>query len=141
MKKIVKFVTIALATAIATSMVSSCEKNPFGNSGEDTEYGEYQAGWTEKGDKLIYKQTLDYGVGSYTQVLIFTFENDICVKATGEFIWPTEILAKVFYDALEEEKANARLSGKKVIIDFTDTYKGLSKNDLKGAIDASGGWV
>ncbi len=144
MKTITKIISIVLATVLAVSAVSSCSGlgDLVNGDGENTEYGEYKAGWTEEGNKLIYKQSLDYGIGEYTQVLIFEFKNDKCVKATGEFIWPTAILAKAFYDELDaDDKANAKLSGKKVTIDLTDDYTDLTKTDLKAAIDASQGWM
>ncbi len=134
--------SIVLATALAVSVVSSCDMLDKIEDTEDTEYGQYKAGWTEEGDKLIYKQSLDYGVAEYTQVLIFEFKNNVCTKATGEFIWPTAVLAKTFYDGLDaEDQANAKLNGKKVTIDLTDTYTDLTKDDLKAAIDASQGWM
>ncbi len=141
MKRISKILSIVIAAALAVNIVSSC--NPLDKlmdaDGENTEYGEYKTGWTEEGDKLIWK----YGIeGSYTQVLIFEFKNDVCVKATGEFIWPTAILAQACYEGLgAEDKANAKVSGKKVTIDLTDSYKDLKKSDLKAGIDASGGWM
>ncbi len=144
MKKIVKLITIALAAAMTMTMVSSCDGlgSLLGDGSEDTEYGEYKAGWTEEGNKLIYKQTLDYGIGSYTQILIFEFSGDKCKKATGEFVWPSAILAQAFYEELDaDDKANAKISGKKVTIDLTDDYKDLSKSELKEAINATDGWM
>ncbi len=135
--------SIVLATALTVTMASSCEGlGSLLGDGEDTEYGEYKAGWTEEGNKLVYKQSLDYGIGSYTQVIIFEFKGDKCTKATGEFIWPSSILAKAFYEELDEDdKKLAKLSGSKVTIDLSEDYKDLSKEDLKASIDATGGWM
>ncbi len=140
MKRITKNILVALMAIFTLTTVFSCDKPS--NGGDDlTGWEKYTAGWTEEGDKLIYKQSFE-NTGGYTQILIFEFKNDRCIKATGEFIWSSAEFASIYYNALPEDiKPHAKLSGKKVIIDFTDDYRDLSKSTLKAAIDATDQWI
>ncbi len=139
MKRFFKIILIALAAIFTASMASSC--NMLGDIIENADDVGVEAKWTEKGNKLIYEVTVNYLLVKYKQVLTFEFENDTCVKATGEFIFDSAKLAREFYNELDdEEKKNATLDGKKIIMDQTEAYAGISKAELKEAIEASGGW-
>ncbi len=143
MKRIAKIIFIALATTFAFTATTSCDGlgNLINNDGEP-EYGELESGWTEQGNKLIYKISLNYVLGTYTQVMTFEFAGDKCAKATTEYVWSSEILAKSFYDSLdEEEKAKAKLSGKTISIDMTEDFKDMSKDEIKEAINAIDEWI
>ncbi len=135
MKRIVKSICIALATVLAMSSVSSC--NLLGNLDDMG----VKAEWKEEGNKMIYEATVNYLLGTYTQVLTFVFTDDVCTQATGEFIFQTAQMAQEFYNELtEEEKEKASIQGKKVTIDLTESYSSLTKTELKTRIEESGGW-
>ncbi len=143
MKSIVKFISLAFVTAFAFIATTSCDGlgNLMNNDG-NLEYGELESGWTEQGNKLIYKISLNYVLGKYTQVMTFEFSGDKCAKATTEYVWSSEVLAKSFYDSLDEvEKAKAKLSGKTISIDMTDDFKEMSKDEIKEAINAIDEWI
>ncbi len=143
MKRIVKIITIALLAVFTMNTASSCgELGDILDNTDDTEYGDIETGWTEKGNKLIYKISLDYILGKYTQVMTFEFSGETCIKATIEYIWSSDLLAQSFYESLDEdERAKAKLSGKTITMDATDDFKGMSKSEIKEAIDAIDEWL
>ncbi len=143
MKTIAKTFCIALLAMFTLTMPVSCDMLGNETEGEEnvTGWENYTAGWTEEGNKLIYKQSFDYGIAAYTQILIFEFKDDKCIKATGEFIWPSAEFAMIYFNALDEAtKPNASVSGQKVTIDLTADFRDLSKSELKAAIDAADQW-
>ncbi len=141
MKALFKICFAAVFALASLTMVTSC--NPFGlGGGGSYEYEDYEYGWTEEGNKLIFKYDAGLDWGGYALVLIFEFKNDICIKATAEYIWSSAAYARMFYDELDEDtKKNAKLKGSKVTVDMTDEYKDLKKSDLKAAIDMDNGWM
>lgn len=138
---------IILMMAIMSFSVGSCDLiNDLGSLTDDQqqelETDGYVEGWTEEGDKLIFKMVA--GESSYQMTYLFTFEfkGDTCEKAELQIIFPDALTATIFHAALESEgETNAKLSGKKVIVDYTAEYKGLSKSELKAAIEATDSWM
>ncbi len=125
MKTLAKIFLAIVLTLASTTMFTSC----FGLLDPDN----YEYGWTEDANKLTYK----VGVGIYTIELIFEFENDVCVKATEKISFSSASLARAFYDELDsEEKAEYKLSGKTLTCDITEDYRGLTKAQIKGDVEA-----
>lgn len=116
------------------SACSDKDDEPGENPGQEIVEGK----WTEQGNKLIYKITYDYGYGaSYTAVWTLTFDGDTCIKSECVCTFSSSQLADAFYEAWQEDESYpATKSGDTVIVDWTELHKGMSKTDVKKAIDA-----
>lgn len=97
--------------------------------------------WKEEGNKVIYTTTYDYGYGiSYTAKWTLTFENDLCVKSICECSFSSGEIAQAFYEGYKDVYP-VSISGKKVTVDFTSDHKGLSKAELKAALEIMAGYM
>lgn len=143
--------TLALfVTLIAMSMVFvSCEKDePRGGKSYD-DYVEFLLGLpigvSEDGNKIYYKQIEDLddnGGFEVVAVLTLTFKNDICVKAICDYVYPSEMFAKLayqmWYASWEEmsdvDKTTASYEKCLFTIDFTkspDMFVGLTLDEIR----------
>ena len=115
-------------TAMSCDMLANIDKDG------DGVYDGYTEGWTEEGNKIVYRFDLDLYVAKWIYVLEFTFgRDDLCTKATQTIHFPNAETAQDFYDDLDPETAT--ISGKKVTQDITEDYAGMSKSELKEAIE------
>ncbi len=134
MKTLFKILFVAVLALTSVSMITSCDAN--GDYYGKYEY--YNDGWTEDGNKLIFKYDLGLEYGGYAVVYVFEFRNDLCVKATAEYVCSSAYMAQMLYEEIDEDEA--RLSGNSIIIDMTDEFEGLSKTELKSVIDMTNDW-
>ena len=119
-------------TAMSCDMLANIDKDG------DGVYDGYTEGWTEEGNKIVYRFDLDLYVAKWIYILEFTFgRDDLCTKATQTIHFPNAETAQDFYDDLDPETAT--ISGKKVTQDITEEYAGMSKSELKEAIEGAYG--
>lgn len=147
MKRLLSLLFAAVMMAAVSFSVMSCDI--FGGltdlTDEEQEQFEedgYVEGWTEEGNKLIYKYIV--GEDSYRMVylMIFKFKGDVCNEAEMQILFSDSLTASIFYAAIDpEDKHLAKQSGNKVTLDCTEDYKGLSKQELKDSIDESDSWM
>ncbi len=134
MKRILKFISIVVATALTVSMLSSCEKDNNDDNRdnlEDVEYGELKDGWSESDNMMIYKSDFSvYGI-TITNIFIFEMSGNSCSKAALVYIWPSAELAQAYYDGLGELKPYSRINKNEVTTDLTSEFKGMSKKEIK----------
>lgn len=143
--------TLALfVTLIAMSMVFvSCEKDGPRGGRNYNDYVEFllglPVGESEDGNKMYLKQVeeLDDMDGfEVVTVLTLTFKNDICVEAICDYVYPSEMFAKMAYEmwllSWEEmsEVDNTTASYEKCLftIDFTKTpnlFVGLTRDEIR----------
>ena len=104
-------------------------------------------GVSEDGNKMYMKQVeeLDDMDGfEVVTVLTLTFKNDICVKAICDYVYPSEMFAKMAYEiwllSWEEmsdvDKTTASYEKCLFTIDFTktpDLFVGLTRDEIRDA--------
>lgn len=147
MKRVLHFLFAFMMIAAASFSAASCDilgslSDLSDDEQQQFEEDGYVEGWTEEGNKMVYKLVM--GDESYKMVylLIFEFSGDTCKEAEMQIIFPDAITAGIFYAAIDADKKHlANQSGNKVILDCTEDYKGLSKSELKEAIDDSDSWM
>ena len=131
--------TISLISFVSCSKDKDDNDNGNGNNNGNTEL---PAGWTEDGNKLIYKTIQDTGGYEFVYVWTMTFDGDVCIKARLEITCPNAAMAQIIYDGFEaEEKEISSVSGRVITMNLDEDYYGLSKQDIKDAITAGGGWI
>lgn len=137
MKFIKHFIFMMLFLGIAFGFSACSDKNDEpGDPAQEFVEGK----WTEQGNKLIYKITYAYGLGvSYTAVWTLTFDGDTCIKSECACTFDSSQLADAFYESWKDTEYPATKSGKTVTVDWTVAHRGMSKTDVKKAIDAMGG--
>lgn len=135
--KTLKFFIYILMFAGILSGFSACDKDDDdGKPGEEIE-----GSWKEEGNKLIYKQSYNYGHGvSYSAVWTLTFDGDKCIASECKCTFGSSELADAFYEGWDDIDCPASKSGKTVTIDWTTIHKGLSKAELKKDIELMDGW-
>lgn len=139
--KTLKYIFRSAFLILAVSLVS-CGGKDDNNDGADD--GGAKMGWTENGDTMTYR--VKYGAGNslYDYVWTFKFNGDSCTQARCSVSFPTAAIVQAVYAALNtEEKTRASISGKTITLNYDGDYLGMSKSDLKAAINAGagGGWL
>lgn len=143
MKALKNFFCLFILTIGLISFVScSKDKDDDNGNGGGNNGTELPVGWTEDGNRLIYKAIQGAGVYELVYVWTMTFESDLCVSARLEITFPDAAMAQAVYNELEPEvKELSSISGKVITMNFDEEYRGLSKQEIKDAITAGGGWI
>lgn len=129
----------AIMMAIAL-MFTAVSCDILGNIDKDGDgvYDGYTQGWTEEGNKIVYRFDLDLYVAKWIYILEFTFGADNkCKKATQTINFPNAETAQDYYDDLEPDTAT--IKGDKVTEDITEGFEGMEKEELKAAIEKAYG--
>ncbi len=142
MKTLLKYLFSLLFVCSMSLCAVSCgddtdEPDPGVVDPEDPELVEGE--WREEGNKLIWVYTYDYGYGvSYTATWTLTFDGDTCVKSECACKFSSSEMADMFYQAWKEDSPEYPVtkSGNTVTIDYTALHRGLSKAEVKAAIEA-----
>lgn len=147
MKRLVFLLFAFLMMASVSFSVVSCDvlsslEGLDPDEQEQLEEDGYVEGWTEEGDKLVYKLVVGDETYNMVYLMIFEFKGDTCVAAEMQIVFPDSLTASIFYAALDSEaKSLAEHSGNKVIVDCTEDYKDLSKAELKASIEDTDSWM
>lgn len=129
----------AIMMAIAL-MFTAASCDILGNIDKDGDgvYDGYTQGWTEEGNKIVYRFDLDLYVAKWVYILEFTFgADDKCTKATQTIHFPNAETAQDYYDDLDPDTAT--INGKKVTEDLTEEFAGMEKAELKETIESAYG--
>ena len=138
--KTLNYIFCTLVFTIGTLSFVSCGDK---NGDDDIDGGNIKTGWTESGDTLTFSATS--GAGSYqtSSVWTFKFNGDSCTQARCVVTFPSAAIAQTAYAALDsEDKQNTTISGSSITMNYDAEYAGMSKAELKAAIEAGagGGW-
>lgn len=132
MKNIFTIFCFALLGVVGLSSCSDKDEGPV-KPGE----GIVDSGWREEGNKLIWETTYDYGYGvSYSAEWSLTFDGDSCTDSKCACTFASSELATAFYQSWEDSDYSATKSGNTVTVDYTSLHRGMSKTQLKAAIEA-----
>ena len=101
----------------------------------------YREGWEENGNTITYTCQVNLIVYKVGYIMTFTFTGDTCTGATMTVEYPKASYAEEAWNDLDdEEKAKGSRNGKKITLDVTEDYVGMSKDELKSNIE-QGGWA
>ncbi|MBQ1909615.1 MAG: hypothetical protein II170_06720 [Bacteroidaceae bacterium] len=99
--------------------------------------GQVAATIKETANQLVLTYTTTTPGFTYTTTWTCDFQNDKCVSSTMTQTYPSEAIAKMVYDELDDEdKRIARLSGRSVIIDMTAEHKDMTREQIKITMQA-----
>ncbi len=136
-KRLSRLATIVALAFGSLVFVSACDKfgDPKDTDGDGNEF--VNDSFTEQGNKLIYKRTVDYGYYAYKEVWTFEFNNDDeCISAKLVCTFDNATLADAFYQAYEgETDTPATKSGKNVTVNYTSIYRGMARADIRSALE------
>ena len=137
-KRLSRLATIVALVFGSLVFASACDK--FDNLKDtDSDGNEFvNDSFTEQGNKLIYRRTVDYGYYSYKEVWTFEFNNsDECISAKLVCTFDNTTLADAFYQAYEgDTDTPATKSGRTVTVNYTSTYQGMARADIRMALEA-----
>ncbi len=127
--KLFSRIMVALTAMTLTFSATSCG---LGKLADFLDPDNYESGWTEEGNKLIFKGS----VVLYDFIYEFTFDrNDICAAASYTVSWSTAQLANAYWDKLDaEEKKLCKKNGNKITHDVSEEFKGTDKSTIREAI-------
>lgn len=139
-EKLSKYLCILFMIMGMTLSFSACSSDDDKNSPEETEDILQEGKWTVDGNTYTYTIKQDYGYVAWSMKWIVTFDNsDKCISSKCENIFSDKEIAQAFYEEYKlTEEEPVTISGKTVIIDYSNTHKGILKSDLLALIEAMG---
>ena len=123
----------------------ACEKDENSGGKNYNSYLEFllglPEGFSEEADNLYMKKVEEVEDFEIVYVLTLTFEKEICVKAIIDYVYPTEAMAKIAYEAWlqsgeemsDVEKTDASYKKRIFTIDFSETpdlFVGLTREEI-----------
>lgn len=142
MKKVLSLLVAVIAMSMA---FVACEKDENGGGKNYNSYLEFllglPEGLSEEADNLYMKKVEEVEDFEIVYVLTLTFEKEICVKAIIDYVYPTEAMAKIAYEAWlqsgeemsDVEKTDASYKKRIFTIDFSETpdlFVGLTREEI-----------
>lgn len=142
MKKVLSLLVAVIAMSMA---FVACEKDENGGGKNYNSYLEFllglPEGLSEEADNLYMKKVEEVEDFEIVYVLTLTFEKEICVKAIIDYVYPTEQMAKIAYEAWlqsgeemsDVEKTDASYKKRIFTIDFSETpdlFVGLTREEI-----------
>ena len=148
MKKYLYLCLIALACAAGFVSCGDDDDDITIEDLENSKFTNQNINLKDNGNTLILSYTAKIkgvpisAVGTY--FFDGTSEEAKCTKATMVNTFPSEAIAKQAYDeedAEDKAKGIITLNGSQVIHDETEAYKGMTKSEVKKALDLVITWV
>lgn len=142
MKKVLSLLVAVIAMSMA---FVACEKDENSGGKNYNSYLEFllglPEGFSEEADNLYMKKVEEVEDFEIVYVLTLTFEKEICVKAIIDYVYPTEAMAKIAYEAWlqsgeemsDVEKTDASYKKRIFTIDFSETpdlFVGLTREEI-----------
>ena len=141
--KILSKLLMMLIIAFGTFAFSSCGNEDDDILPDNPNEVVQEGKWSIDGNTYTYTQSVDYGYGvSYAMKwTIVLDDNDKCVSSKCECTFSDKTVAQSFYEEWKssDEVSSAKISGRTVTLDWSESHKGTDKEIILALIEAMGG--